>query len=527
MNKKQLAELLKVNLRYVNPQATNKARKAGKHGSRLTQSIVNQYILSGIIFIGIYGLSMFAIDFNKMPGFFTYYVALFGIIAFSQGISSIYNVFFESRDLANYLPLPFRQLDIFIAKILIVAITIVPFTLPVLVVFVLTGIRSNIFILLTVLLAIVLFFLFLSLVFSFCSFIVFGLTRTKFFKKHKQLVTTVLLVVSMGIAIVGILLMNSETNTIENDIIDRGTISILLPFFYIMTDPFSSVAMLSFGGLFALILVVFYLIKVILLPKMYEQLLDSAPGTGVTKRAYKTNQNLRQLLFSYNSYLIRDPNLIMQVFSNSILIPIIFIISFAVTGKFNFNFLGIEYIGVCFAVGIALATLTVNPMSFVANIISLDKENFLFIQSLPLSIKVYLKEKFNFACKLQLVINSIIVVIMGIFFHLPTILLISAVLGNIVTTYLLSMHYFARDYRFLLLNWTNINQLFTRGAGNLGHFLLMMGSVLLSVILIGLYIWVSSMYSFWWINVTISILIIVGFFSWYLYYQRTFWKRLS
>ena len=46
MNKKQLAELLKVNLRYVNPQATNKARKAGKHGSRLTQSIVNQYILS-------------------------------------------------------------------------------------------------------------------------------------------------------------------------------------------------------------------------------------------------------------------------------------------------------------------------------------------------------------------------------------------------------------------------------------------------------------------------------------------------
>lgn len=527
MNKTQLAELLKVNLRYVNPQATNKARKSGKHGARLTRSIVNQYILSGVIFLAIYGLTMFAIDFSQMPGFFTYYVALFGIIAFSQGISAIYNVFFESRDLAGYLSLPFRQVDIFIAKIIIVAITIIPFALPVLIVFIMAGMRSGVFVVLAVLLAVVLFVLYLSLVFSFCSFIVFGLTRTKFFKKHKQLVTTLLLVVSVGVAVVGILLMNSQTDSMGMGMVDRGTISAFLPFFYVMTQPFSLAAILSLGGLLGLNLLSFYLIKVTLLPKMYEQLLDAAPGVGATKRTHKPNQNLRQLLFSYNSQLIRDPNLIMQVFSNSILMPMIFIIAFAVTGQINLNFLGMEYLGVCFTVGVALATLSVNPMSFVANIISLDKENFLFIRSLPLSMTNYLKEKFRFAGSLQLMINAVIVVAMGIFFHLPFILLVSALLGNIVATYLLSLRYFARDYRLLLLDWTNISQLFTRGAGNTGLVFLMMGSIFLNALLIALYVVGVMMYSFWWINGPVFILLIIGCVSWYLYYQRNFWQRFD
>jgi ABC-2 type transport system permease protein len=260
---------------------------------------------------------------------------------------------------------------------------------------------------------------------------------------------------------------------------------------------------------------------------MYEQLLDAAPGVGATKRTHKPNQNLRQLLFSYNSQLIRDPNLIMQVFSNSILMPMIFIIAFAVTGQINLNFLGMEYLGVCFTVGIALATLSVNPMSFVANIISLDKENFLFIRSLPLSMTKYLKEKFRFAGSLQLIINAVIVVATGIFFHLPFILLVSALLGNIVATYLLSLRYFARDYRLLLLDWTNISQLFTRGAGNTGLVFLMMGSMLLNALLIALYVVGVMMYPFWWINGPVFILLVIGCVSWYLYYQRNFWQRFD
>lgn len=96
MNKKQITELIKVNLRYANPQVTDKARKSGKSGAKLTRYILMQYLLSGGLFLVVYGFLMSMLNFNEMPGFFTYYVALFGIIAFSQGVSTIYNVFFDS-----------------------------------------------------------------------------------------------------------------------------------------------------------------------------------------------------------------------------------------------------------------------------------------------------------------------------------------------------------------------------------------------------------------------------------------------
>ena len=106
MNKRQLLTLTSVNLRYANPQVTDKARKKGKSGTQLTRYLIQQYVLSGFVFLVIYGLTMIALDFSRLPGFFTYYVALFGVLGFSQGISSIFNVFFDSQDLPAYLPLP-------------------------------------------------------------------------------------------------------------------------------------------------------------------------------------------------------------------------------------------------------------------------------------------------------------------------------------------------------------------------------------------------------------------------------------
>ncbi len=50
---------------------------------------------SGLIFLLIYGFAMFAMNFVKLPGFFTYYVALFGILGLTQSISVIYNIFLK------------------------------------------------------------------------------------------------------------------------------------------------------------------------------------------------------------------------------------------------------------------------------------------------------------------------------------------------------------------------------------------------------------------------------------------------
>lgn len=196
MNKKRLKELIKVNLRYANPQQTTQQRDKGKSGKRLTRSLYRQYIYSGLIFLLIYGVVLIFFDFSAMPGTFTYYVALFGVIAFSQGISAIYNVFFESADLPNFLPLPFFQAEVFISKIMVVVLAMLPLVLPVLLVFILTALRAKVFPPLAIVLGLVAFGLFLSIIFSLCSFIVFGLTKTQLFKKHRQLVTSLLLIIA-------------------------------------------------------------------------------------------------------------------------------------------------------------------------------------------------------------------------------------------------------------------------------------------------------------------------------------------
>lgn len=109
MNSGIIKRLIAVNMLYVNPSSTNQIRKKGRKGKQVIRSIIQQYLLSGVIFLVIYGATMILIDFAKLPGYFTYYMALFALIGFSQSLSTIFNVFFESKDLQDYLPLPIKR----------------------------------------------------------------------------------------------------------------------------------------------------------------------------------------------------------------------------------------------------------------------------------------------------------------------------------------------------------------------------------------------------------------------------------
>lgn len=525
MNKQQLIELMRVNLLYVNPQMTNKAREKGKKGKNLSRYLMLQFVLSGLVFLLIYSVTMFAIDFSHMPGFFTYYVALFGLLGLSQSISVIYNIFFEGTDLQAFLPLPLKQSLLFLSKILVVAITIAPFVFPLLVLFLLTGWRAQHFFLVTIFLAFLLFALFLILIFCVASLLVFGLAQTSLFKKHKKAVTSLLLGGSMVIAVVGIMWMNHQTLDINVGLTDRRPIGLLLPFYHVMNQPFSINGLLNLGIILATVLVLLFVIRSLIVPKLINQLTASTTEVKV-KRKHKKNQSLRQLLFNYNMQLVEEPNLILQVISSSLLTPIIFIIAFAVGGRINLSTLDIRLIGVVFVTGLVLASLTVNQTSFISNLISLDKENYLFIRSLPLSMKNYLKEKFRFGWLLQSCLSGGIAIIAGLIFRLPFLFLLSFVLGTLGGTYILSLRYFIRDYRLILLNWTNINQLFTRGSGTLGLVAMLMGTMIGGVIILGIYGITALMFSFWLVNGLVFVILVLSAFWLVRYYQKNFWEKL-
>lgn len=230
----------------------------------------------------------------------------------------------------------------------------------------------------------------------------------------------------------------------------------------------------------------------------------------------------------YNIQLIKNPNLVMQMLSSSLIMPIVFFITFMTTGDFSFKGLSLQFFGVFFVVGIFVAGMTINQTSFVSSIISLDRENFLFIRSLPLSFKSYMRIKFWFACTVQIIITGVVGLLAGLVFRLPFLLLLSMMAGVILGTILISLHFFIRDYQLLNLTWNNISELFTRGSGNFALVFWIFGVMILGGIVIAAYV-AAVMFQInpWLLNGGVFLLIAV-ISSLYLKNKQTyFWNKLS
>jgi len=529
MNKRQLGALLAVNLRLLNPQATDRYRKKGKTGAELTNKLKLQFLTNTILFLAIYGFTMFSIDFSKKPGMFTFYVGLFVLLGISQSISGLYNVFFAGKDINSYLPLPFRQSEIFLSKVLIVAFNVIPFTLPLLIAFFLTGWHSGIMIPMAVVMALVVYLMIMTIIFMFCALIVFALTKTKVFREHQSLVMNGLMGITMVIAIGGIMLMsNSDNYSATGASYDRSVISIFMPIFQIFNVPVSINSGISWLGLLALLAVFGGILKYLIVPQLSEQLttVNSAMLNGTSHRKAAKRQGLNANLDSYNWQLLKEPNLLLQVVMNSVMIPVIFIISFSFA-KLPSD-LPLKWIGVFFVAGIAFSSFTTNQSALVGNLISLDRANFEFVRSLPFSLKQYLHRKFLFGYLMQFILNVVIVIIMSVVLKAGLIMALALICGSAWGTYLMILHYFSRDYRLRLTNWTNVTELFNRGGGNLGMVTTMFVSVFISVIVIVVYS-MLLINTPWAAMINIVVLAVILITSWLLlrHYRVKFWNQFD
>ena len=471
------------------------------------------------------------LDSSKLPGMFTFYVALFILLGISQSISGIYNVFFAGNDLVAYLPLPFRNHEIFISKLLVVVLNTIPFTTPLLLIFALTAIRAHVFIVSALLLTIVVYLLILSLILMLCSLLVFGLTKLKLFQQHQKVVMNLMLALNLVLILGGLFFLNHGSNNPNQ--LDHAVLTPLFPIFKIFTMPTSATSLLALGTLVGLSLVLALLTRQYVLAHLVEQLtvvntaLTSTPA-HVTRQHHKRH-GLKQMLNGYQLQVLKEPNLVFQLFSTSILMPIILIFPWLFSGSAsNFSQLSLNWLGVWFIVGIFLAVITVNQTTLVANIISLDKMNFEFIKALPISTSQYLWQKFYWGYGLQAAITAIIALIVALVTRLPLLLSIALIVGVAWGTYLMSQHYFIRDYHLRSTNWTNVTQLFNRGSGNIGLVLGTMAGAIAGAIIIGIYSWlissVSSLALLINLVVFAIIIIISGGLLWY--YRQSFWHRI-
>lgn len=515
-----IKQLTKVNLIYANPQMIEKKRnkeaKSGKTSSIPPyMSVLLQNGILLLVFLLLYGFMFAAINFTQYPGMFTTFIMMFIVMALLQGFYLVYNLFYESKDLAHYLPLPFKGSEVFTAKLVVLALMILPYLIPILALFIMLGQDAGQLMLVSIVTSLLLFLLLMIVVFFFSVVLVHLITKLSFFRKNKQAVTTILYALS-SLGMVAVIFFISSMGPgaeIANGQVmpDYRVIPFIHIFHKILLNPISATAWLGILLWIALLAVLALLVFKWVVPGFYreeEGIVSSKPNKSKNQQktvfslnkistSNKTNANsaasaghptsVNRTLWKYNFGLMQDGTLIMQHLSSSIIFPIL-LLGPAITNGVYLEDLTFHYWALSFFAGFVYAFLTLNAISIVGVIISLDRENFIYMKSLPFSMKNYLKQKFLFA----FVAEAILPLILGIVFifitKVPFLLGVLFLIGIIIGLFVLCHYYFARDFRLLNLEWQNLTELFSRGGGNFSQVISIFGCFIigiLAIVLIG------------------------------------------
>lgn len=511
MRWKLVGELTKVNLLYANPQMIEKKRnKEAETGkpSKVSayKSVLGQNLLMFVIFFFLFFVTMsIGINYADYPGLFTINVLVFLMMSFLQSFLIVYNLFYESKDLEYYLPLPFKSSEIFVAKLSVLALMISPYLVPVLGLFVLLGLSTDNVYLLSVIGAVLLFLLLVAILVLVSFLLVHFMTRLAVFRKNKNVVSTVLYTVSSIGMIVAILFLTNNPlggdTTLPGQLIpDSKAIPFIESFYTLLVYPFHLEGWLGLAGWLAVLIALSIVVYKWVIPNFYGEQKDSAenetqeqteqpiqnkkPFIGSRVKNAKP-ESVNRILWKYNAGLIQDGTLIMQFISSKILFPVL-LLGPTLWGGLDLSSIPLDYWGVFFFGGFIYAFLTLNSISIVGVIISLDRENFLYMKSLPFSMKRYLKQKLWFAYAIELVLPFVLGVIFMVLIKLPIVLGILLLLGLVLGTYALCLFYFIRDYKKLHIDWQNLTELFNRGGGNFIQVISIMGSIFIGIILVAL-----------------------------------------
>lgn len=517
----QLWQLMKVNLLYANPQLTRRQREKGKSGGTLYRSLMLQYGLIGVLFILIFGSTMLVANLYQNVGIFTNLLALFTVLGLGQTITALDNVFFESKDLKDYLPLPLNQWAVFIAKFSIVVLIILPMELPTWILFVMGGVHSGRFIGISILVGTFIFILFYLCLFLICSVGIFSFAQTKVYRSHQKLMTFLMTGLSMIAMFAAIFVMNTGDDSRSNN-------SFIIPGFaqlhQTVADPLRMESLITIAIMLVIVVILGLFMQKVLLPKVLSG--ENVQQVRKPKRKSHQGTGMNRQFIRYNLGLLGNPTLLMQSFSMTIFPVCIFTLIFVFQDGLNLSELTAQDAGVTFLAGIVVAIMAINQGSLAGIFISLDRQNLAFIKSLPIEFKSYLWLKFKLITCLQGAVLVVLSVGLGLLTKLAWLDILTLALGVILGNILASSYNFTRDWRLLDLTWTNATQLFNRGGGNMLIGLVTFGSIVVGASLIAAYILLVHAYAPMIINAVALIVIAIPSVAMLWHYYR-YWQKVS
>lgn len=480
MRKQILAILLKIDFLAVNPQLTQRARLRGKKEESLIFYLGQQIFLTSLIFIVVYGLTIFPIDFYHFPGLMSYYFLLFNGLALLQGIASINHLFFNEQGLKEYLPLPVTLQEIYLSKSLIALLNMAAYSLPCVLVFIDFGWYQRTHLVANLFLAFCLYVFLLLINYALVNLLLLLFTFIpKFAQYQKQL--SQLLMITMTVLVVWSILYINQLNIHRH----VRPIWLIYPMLHILRRPFSVESMTWFGILMGLtvsiICLMVWLSQYRLSRHQWQLLAANQQLIKKQKLAYST-RSLKSIIFVYHFRLVSDYRFCFQVLLASLIIPLIFIWQLA--QRMPNHLFHARYSLLIALGGLFLSAYTIHPQSFIANLFSLERQNLPIMNQLPINQKKYLKQKFIFGLMLQLGINGLLYGLFLLKFPLAIANLLSGILGLIIGTFCYGSYYFIQDYLKPYLTWNDYFQLLNRKANGLKMLFLYGGQLLLQSLLL-------------------------------------------
>ena len=483
MNLQAVRKLVKLNLLYAVAPAQLAAYRQKQEKNPLKKidipkKILRSQLMIGLIYIAFFGvLNSLVNPIGENPVLFANMISIFSAFTFSQSFIAFYNVFYESKDLTSYRPYAFREVEIILGKAISVMMVALMGLGPIIAYFIVLPIQYGKDFWYTIPLMIINCLILLVFLGVFIFTLVHYLTSLSFFKKHKNIISNILLgFVSIFSGLLYILISNHNTVSILTKQ-ERAFIPPFEAFYAMILHPLSFDGIIGYIGWIGITVLLLVNIYYKVLPTFYEKAMEVSSIQQYSKRVRSfTLDNFSKLVRKYHIQLMKEGSIIVQgIIAPSILpflmlLPMIFSVTregVNLTEFFTFRFL-LSYL--LFALLFAVTNSIGNNLTSIG--FSLERDNFEYLKVLPIDMKKYAREKFKVLFLTQSSVPILLLSIVLLVLRMPVLLVLAVLVTWFSISFGLSAWGFERDYRLRVPNWSNIVELQSRGNKFLLGFLM-------------------------------------------------------
>ena len=494
MRLKVIKKLVDINILYSSKEANlaNLRKKQAKNPDKkvdVSGKLLRSYLVSSLLLLILFSNLAFHFPFEEMPSFFSSMVAILLVLAFSTSFTAFYNVFYESKDFASYSPYAFKESEIIIAKGLSVLLPALTGIVPILAYFLVLYIRLAPSLWLglpLMLLSLALLFVSVTLV---MVVVVHFLAQTAVFRKYQSIFANVMIGIGVLIPLIFVLFLQSTFGSIVDKVRDIPFLLYPLHIFYkIAVEPFSTEAILGLLAWMGLTLFLLYLTKMKVIPRFYDVILLNSEEKVIKERRSKegistAKKGFFRMVLRYNLSLLGQGTGVITVLFTSAFLPYLMMIG--LISKIRDSQLVPDihppYWLPLFFVGVLIAVFNNNITNLHSISLSLERENFDFLKSLPFDFVRYVKVKFWIIFAVQSFLPILTLLGFSLYLGLPILSMIYLLVVWTLASVILSCHHYFKDVKNLSTNWSSITDLVNRSNGIVKMVLLLIYGVILSI----------------------------------------------